>query len=365
MPTLGEDYDPSRNSLNFLRLVLAALVVFSHSLTLGGFGGEAIRNRTTLGTVAVYGFFGLSGYLIAGSAIRHGPGRFVWQRCLRILPAFWVCLIITAFGFGVIAWLHGHSSVAGYLNGPQSPATYVTHNFALRLNQQTIHGTLTNVPSLPVWNGSLWTLFYEFLCYLILGALAVLGLLRRRVAVLLITIALWVAEIVITSVPSLNAQVNLLNNLDLTRLLILVPTFLTGSLLYLYRDQLPDAGWIAAASTVLFLSGLFLPVGNNNPTFTLTSTDLTAIFAVYPLLWLAIHLPFHRIGATNDYSYGVYIYAFPVQQLLAMWGLAAWGYVPYTLSALAVTMALAVASWWLIERHALRLTHVPHFSRPI
>ena len=65
--------------------------------------------------------------------------------------------------------------------------------------------------------------------------------------------------------------------------------------------------------------------------FQQTSLDFTAVFLAYPLIWLGIHLPFTRVGAVNDYSYGIYIYAFPIQQLLVMWGINTWGYLPYTL----------------------------------
>jgi len=72
-------------------------------------------------------------------------------------------------------------------------------------------------------------------------------------------------------------------------------------------------------------------------------------------LWLGMHLPLHMVGARNDYSYGVYIYAFPVQQVLVVWGANRWGYWPYTLLAVASVLPFAVASWWIIEKHALRL----------
>jgi peptidoglycan/LPS O-acetylase OafA/YrhL len=173
--------------------------------------------------------------------------------------------------------------------------------------------------------------------------------------VVLLAVSVWVAEIVVTSVPGLNAHVNALNNPDLMRVLILVPIFLTGTLIYLYQETLPDSGWLAIGSGVLVVVGLALPLGNTLPGYTLTSMDLTAAFITYPLLWLGVHLPLQRVGATNDYSYGMYIYAFPIQQLLALWGIYRWGYVPYLLSAVVLTAAAAVASWWLIEKRALRL----------
>jgi peptidoglycan/LPS O-acetylase OafA/YrhL len=359
--TIGGSFLPRRNSLNFLRLVLAISVIFSHAITIGGFGSEVVFGKTTLGTVAVYGFFGLSGYLIAGSASRNHVGRYLWQRFLRIFPAFWVCLIVTAFFFGVIGWynmspvLAHHCGISCYVKEPGGPLGYVFHNLWLQINQATIARTLPSGYFRNVWNGSLWTLFFEFLCYLMLAILSLIGLLRHRLAVAALAGAVWLTEVIITSVPSLNQNFSPSHNWDIMKMLTFVPIFLVGSLLYLYRDKIPDSGLLAWGCTFLVLFGLVLPVGNSVPTFTFTSVDLTAVFLAYPLLWLGIHLPFHMVGARNDYSYGVYIYAFPVQQLLVIWGVSRWGYWPYTLLAVAVVVPFAVASWWAVEKHALRL----------
>jgi peptidoglycan/LPS O-acetylase OafA/YrhL len=359
--TIGGSFLPRRNSLNFLRLVLAVAVVFSHARTIGGFGSEVIFGKTTLGTMAVYGFFGLSGYLIAGSATRNHVGRYLRQRILRIFPAFWVCLIVTAFVFGAIVWYHANPAVANrcgiscYVREPGGPVGYVLHGLWLQVHQSTIAHTLPLGYFRPVWNGSLWTLYFEFLCYLMLAALSLIGLLRHRLAVAILAGSVWIAEIIITAIPSLNQSFSPADNWDLMKMLTFVPIFLGGSLLFLYRDKIPDSGLLAWGCALLVGLGLALPVGNSMPTFTLTSMDLTAVFLVYPLVWLGIHLPFHMIGAHNDYSYGVYIYAYPVQQLLVVWGVSRWGYWPYTLLAVALIFPIAMASWWGIEKHALKL----------
>jgi peptidoglycan/LPS O-acetylase OafA/YrhL len=199
-----------------------------------------------------------------------------------------------------------------------------------------------------------------------LAALSLIGLLRHRLVVACLAGAVWLTEIIITTVPSLNQSFSPSDNWDVMKMLTFVPIFLGGSLLYLYRDKIPDSGLLAWGCTFLVLLGLVLPVGNGVPAFTLTSMDLMAVFLAYPLLWLGIHLPFHQVGARNDYSYGVYIYAFPVQQLLFVWGVNRWGYWPYTLLAVAAVVPFAVASWWGIEKHALKLKTLswPFPTRP-
>ena len=80
--------DPRHNSVNFLRLVLAFIVVISHAIGLGNFHVQTGVNQSSFGQLAVYGFFGISGYLIAGSAMRNSAGRYLRQRFLRIFRGF-------------------------------------------------------------------------------------------------------------------------------------------------------------------------------------------------------------------------------------------------------------------------------------
>ena len=338
------------------------------------FGSESVLGKTTLGTVAVFGFFGISGYLIVGSAARNNVGRYLWLRFLRIFPAYWICLVVTACLFGTIAWFHfnpGLSKECGlhcYVNEPGGPVGYVTHNFWLQENQETIAKTVPGGFFGFGWYGPLWTLELEFLCYLLLAALSVFGLLRRRSLVALIAAAAWIGEIVIVSNRTLSVRFYPISGWDwiaffgfkveVQKILVLVLIFLSGSLLYLYREKIPDSGTLMLGASVFFLAGFVIPIGHESPDYYQTSLDLTVVFLVYPLIWLGIHLPFARVGAVNDYSYGIYIYAFPIQQLLVIWGVNKWGYWSYTAVTLAIVIPFAVASWWLIEKHALRLKNL-------
>jgi len=349
--SIGDAFAPRANSLNFLRLMMAVAVVFSHGIILGAFGSEYVLGHTTIGNVAVMGFFVISGFLIAGSAGRNGLGRYLWQRFLRIMPGFWVCLVVTAAVFGLVGWLvkgdprGPQCGLDCYVTGPAGAVDYVTHNFFLWMGQYQIAGGPRGVPYPLAWDGSLWTLYYEFLCYLALGALAFVGVLRHRTLLLVVATAVWLTEAAVA--------VRLVSpglNVDESSLLRLAPAFLVGAVVYVYRDRIPDSGWIALVCTAGFVSGLWWVAGGGS----INGATVLAPLLAYPMLWLGIHLPFRSIGSRNDYSYGVYIYAFPVQQLLAIWGLQRWGYVPFVLLTLVGTAPFAVASWWLVERQALR-----------
>jgi peptidoglycan/LPS O-acetylase OafA/YrhL len=358
--TLEQSFDPRRNSLNFLRLMLALTVVVTHALPLAAFAVIGGINGTGFGEIAVYGFFGLSGYLIAGSAGRTRSGRFLWHRFLRIFPAYWVCLIVTAFVFGPIAWVHNpptlHCDVACYFSATNnSPYGYIYRNLFLVVHQTSIAGTPRGSLEPLIWNGSLWSLSYEFLCYLLLMGLAMAHLLKHRFAILAMTGSLWLLVFVITLTPALNHKFNLFENYTEFDILKLTTTFFVGAVIYLFQDSLPDSGWLALVTASLFVGCLFWPTGGENPSFSFTASDLLIPLMAYPLLWLGIHLPFHRIGKENDYSYGVYIYGFPIAQLLVIFGVEKWGIGPYAALAILSTALLAILSWWVIEKRALRL----------
>jgi peptidoglycan/LPS O-acetylase OafA/YrhL len=350
--SLGEALDLRHNSLNFLRLVLAALVLASHAFGLGEYGNEGVFHETTLGTVAVYGFFGISGFLIARSAERNGTWRYLWQRFLRIFPAFWVCLVITAVFFGVFGWINqSHPFSSTYLHpaGGNGPIGYVWHNIYLKMNQPQIAGT--------GWNGSLWTLFYEFICYLLLAAMALLGMLRRRTWALAAAIALWGVDIYITLTPA-HLHFNVFQNWVAMNVIKFAVTFLVGAVIYLYRDRVPDSGWLALVCTAGFVASLWLPNAGALPAYAFTASELFVPLIAYPLLWLGAHLPLEQVGAENDYSYGVYIYAYPATVLLLIWHANSLPYPVFVLAVVGMTVPLAFISWHLVEKRALALKRV-------
>lgn len=340
--TLGTAFDPRANALNFLRLLLASAVIFGHAALLGGYV-LARPVMLAFSEVAVDGFFAVSGFLITRSWCTHPDWRrFLWHRSLRILPAFWVCLLATALVFAPISVMLQGYPLSSYWSASAGPWSYLWRNALLWIGQPAIAGTPNSVPFPGTWNGSLWSLYWEFLCYLGLGLLGAVGILaRRRWVVLGVTVALWALVAVKAVVPSIDADYFASFNGQVIPRLALM--FLVGSVLYLYADTVPVEGLFAAGSALLVVGALASG---------LDFRVLGALPLAYLLLWLGIRLPV-RLGSRHDISYGVYIYAFPVQQLLAIAGLAAIGWLGYALLALAMTIPLAWLSWAVIERPAL------------
>ncbi|MDQ1249065.1 MAG: hypothetical protein QG597_3439 [Actinomycetota bacterium] len=357
--SFGAAFDPRANSLNLLRLVFAFVVLLDHCSFLGGFGANDIGHASTPGTLAVYGFFAISGFLIARSAATSRPGRYLRKRFLRIFPAYWAVLVVTALMIAPIGYLRGvrpaGCGLDCYLAGPDGPVGYVLRNLSLWVVQQDISGTPTGVHLPEVWNGSLWTLAYEFGAYLVLLGLALAGALRRPPVVLALTTGLLVVLGVFTIVPTLNENVNAFTQPVFTPALVLLPLFLTGSCLWLYRERVPDSGWLAGGLFASAIIVMALPIGAQVPGYSFTTGGLAAPLLVYPVLWLGFHLPFVQVGRRHDLSYGVYLYAFPVQQALAMMGVPARGLLAYTVVTTAVVLVFAAGSWFLIERPAMQL----------
>jgi peptidoglycan/LPS O-acetylase OafA/YrhL len=333
------------NSIGFLRLIFAVAVLWAHGFQMGGYGFDPVIILThglfTAGTIAVGGFFVLSGFLIARSYEQlQNSGRFLWHRLLRIFPAFWTCLVVTAFVFGTTAYNYQHGGLTGYFHGPNGPWSYIFGNALLVITQTNIDDLLPNLPFVGHINASLWTLQWEFLCYLGIMALGIGGILRNRPAMVLLgTICL---ALLVGATMWLFPNVRIVES---AKIAILFVYFGLGASAYLYRLSVSIDLRLCIAAALVVVIVL--------PTF---AAGLIVPFAItYVTLYLAVCLPVRSIERFADLSYGTYIYGFPMEKLLAMYGAGAWGLPAYLLVSLAITSCLATLSWFLIERPALSL----------
>lgn len=335
--TLQEAFNPRRNSLNAIRLVLATLVIVSHSWPVGGYGRDPYIGDQSLGGWAVAGFFAISGYLIYGSRENsRSLWRFLKARFFRIYPAFIACLAGIAFIIAPLSLLIDDNSELK----PRSNLGYIYHNMFLIINQRGIGGTLRDVPHRDVWNSPLWTLGWEVICYIGIGVLVTL--LPRKVMK-------WVIPAILVICAVMTAYGVLTEwrwNSDEAKLFRLVGYFAAGSTIYLYRDKIPDNKWLAVSA----LGFVILTIMSG------TFQVLAPLPLAYLMMYAGIHLPFPEVGRKNDISYGMYIWAFPVQQLLAI--LLPNQIVPvwvFVIISVLLTIPLAWASWRLIEKPAIAL----------
>lgn len=341
MSALGARPYPYRaNSLNMFRLVLAALVLVAHSYYIVGAGEGPHLHGENLGGWAVAGFFVLSGFLITRSRLRTDAGAFLLHRVARIYPAFLVCLVVTAFVFAPIAALVEHGTVRGFLSTDVTPLQYIWANITLYIDSYTIGTTLQSVPYPGAWNGSLWTLFYEFCCYMIVWVLGALALFRRNGvmagAAFVLSLLVWIG-----------APLAETAGLDPSFLLLakLAPFFLGGAFVYFVVERSGISAVVAVAALVV--AGVLIV------TVPRWGGQAAAPFLAYGLLWLSTVIPQPGWIARNDVSYGFYIYAWPVQQLVVLLGGAALGLPLYMIVAALGTFALAWLSWVVVERRAM------------
>lgn len=341
----GTPYPYRTNSLNLFRLILAATVLFAHSYyTTGNGEGPHIRGEN-LGGWAVAGFFVISGFLITRSRMRTKAGEYLLHRVVRIFPAFIVCLLVTAFVLGPIAMLMQFGTLSGYFTTPVTPLQFVWSNIGLYMHDYTIGETLSDVPYRGAWNGSLWTLYYEFVCYVLIWVLGALSWFRRNA---LLAVLAFLAATTAYALSPLMTRLGM--DTSFLLLLKLAPFFLGGACVYFLIERFGVNRWLAVMALIVSL-GLILIV----PVW---GGQLSAPFLAYGLLWLATLIPQPAWVARNDVSYGFYIYAWPVQQLLALAGLGIGGgpvgLIAYNLVVALITFALAYLSWVLVERPAMR-----------
>lgn len=352
---VAQAFDPRANSLDFLRWLMAFLVIFSHAGPIAGFyGGEdlgvQISREQSLGGVAVAGFFFFSGFLITKSRMgRSTMWRYLWRRCLRIFPAFWASLILTVLVFAPIAWRTVHGTFDGYWSAVvESPKTYFFDNMFLFLNQRNIGGLGETVPYFQIhgardWNGSAWTLSYEFLCYIVVGLLGLFGALAsKRFAT-----AFAVIVIGLNALQWLGAG----NIAGLNRvfadpfILMFFAPYAFGMLFALHGDKIPIDD--RAAFGMLGL-GLF--------TYAFGGWNVVGQYGfLYFLMWCGVRLPLTRWARFGDFSYGIYIYAWPLMTLATYFGLQKLGWIVYHGTIVVVVHILAILSWHLIEKPAMSL----------
>ncbi|MFE1647064.1 acyltransferase family protein [Microbacterium sp. P01] len=336
--SLEDVFDPRLNALNAVRLLLAAGVLLRHSFTMLGTSTGIVPLETIMRSAFVDGFFAISGYLIVSSWIRRPDWRaYARARCLRILPAFWVCLGVTALILSPL-----HALITGHPMSPQFWADslgYIWRNWFLWIFQEGIDGTPTGAAPAEsgVWNGSLWTLAWEFICYIAVLALGLIGLLNRRAVVASLFV---ISLLTLVVVKPLFPELYLLHHAARFGTM-----FLAGAVLYVFRTKLPASPWLVLLSACLVVLSGWLP-------------DYRLVAAL-PLAYLCIvggaliKVPALRLR--NDISYGTYIYGYPAQQMLIGLGLAGAGVAGFFLMSVAAVIPLAVASWFLIERPAQKL----------
>lgn len=329
---MAEDSTDVHRSNNFdtLRILAAFSVMISHSFTVEGNPAEPLFTATdgqlSIGDLAVLIFFAISGFLIAKSYDRsHIAFDFVLARCLRILPALVAVLFISAF---VIAPFLTTLRVSEYFSNKHIYG-YVIGN-ALMWFHPSLPGVFENLPYPSAVNGSLWTLRPEIECYI---AVLFLGLTKQLRGWLTFVLALAFAALAFQKTVS---RVGLYD---------MFGCFAAGATIYLWHVT-PD--WRAAiACGCVFVAAI--PMKHLAGVAGFTLSYVVIFLALSP----AIRLP--QLAARGDISYGLYIWAFFIQQLVATTLMPNGRWWINLLISAPITIAVAYMSWLAIEKPSLSL----------
>lgn len=335
--TLADGLRAGRDNYLLLRHVAAALLIYSHSYALAGVaGGSDVIARLLPGfyggKVAVLMFFAISGFLVTNSYLRRPQLlRFVAARVLRIYPAYVVCLIVTVLLVGLF---FTSLSLPSYFTDPGT-WRYLLHNLGLSGLQYMLPGAFEGGRAYPgVVNGSLWSLALEARLYLYLVVLALLQVFRWRwfgaaLAAVFVVANLWLWP-------------ELAPDSEGKRALTVV--FAAAAAAACVAEYVP------VSTRLLALLGLATWLLRDHA----SAYGLTIAGIAYFTCWFAYRVPVLPLRFPGDYSYGLFLYGFPVQQALAALypSLS-----PDQLTALALPVAslFAIASWHGIERLALSL----------
>ncbi len=319
---------------DYLRLGLSLAVVFWHSFFLL-YGLSAMNSPArTLVVLILPMFFALSGFLVSGSLSRISTiAEFLTLRAVRILPALAVEVTLSAIIIGAVFTT---LPLGQYYTSGGFGAYFL--NILGDIHFQLPGVFKTNPTGLV--NSSLWTIPYELECYLALTLLWLVGAIRRRTLLVALVIVFQLA------VPLRDVMSG--NYLHLDESLpgrVLVLGFLFGVILFQFRERVILSRWLFLAAAVA--------------TVVLLHWTVTSYFVALPAAYMTAY-----VGLTNppkipvimdgDYSYGIYLYAAPIQQaVIALFPAhRVWWFV-FAVAILPVAL-FAAFSWHLIEEPILK-----------
>lgn len=326
------------NNFDFLRFFAAALIILTHSYALshGDHSKEILHILTNgledFGTVALKAFFIISGFLITQSYERTNDILiFFKSRALRIFPGLIFVVFMTTFILGPLVTKH---SAADYFSDFLT-YKYLLSVFLIKI-QVHLPGVFENNIYKGVVNGSLWTLLYEFGCYIVVGLLGITEMLKKRVV-----LAVFITSFFLHFLD--------IDSFTLYHSLYFLTYFMSGAVLYMYREYIYISSKFAVVCVILLCISSVL--GALKVTMPMLGTYIIIYLAYNPKIKL------NSFASKGDFSYGLYIFGFPIQQLIVQrFGGSMNSYLNFVIS-FPLVLACAFISWHLIEKECLKLKH--------
>ncbi len=339
----SETLDIRNNNFNFIRLLLAILVIFSHSFELiNGQVNEEILikifHTISFGQLAVDGFFTLSGYLIVQSWYLN-PNTYIFlkSRILRIYPGFIIATLICIFIVGPI----GSDDTAKYF---LSVNWLVILKNILFLHKPDFYPVFSGWPD-PELNRSMWTIAYEFKCYLLVLMLGIAGVIHNKRYWLIISLCinfLFLYSQIKNNINFFDYNFQIKN--DFIRL---ASFFFTGGCYYLFKEQIKITRSVYFCLSIIVVIGLFSNLFSEN-ILVLAGSSMLFLLANSTISWLSF---FQKLP---DVSYGVYLYGWPVQKLLIFYinEISPW---EVLIIGTLLSILLGWFSWVVVEKPCIKL----------
>jgi peptidoglycan/LPS O-acetylase OafA/YrhL len=330
------------NNINFLRLLLAYVVVIFHSQTLSG--SQYPLEKLFDGHIAVCGFFIISGFLIIRSCWSSNSLQdYFIKRCRRLLPAYFFVIVICMIGLSLFSNL----SKVEYFKSPQLIKYFIANIFFMNFLQPSLPGIFLGNGSQAV-NGSLWTIKIEIGFYIIVPILSyILNKLKtkKRINFFLAFLYLFGNQYNFICLYISQKMGNRLIEELAHQLPGFIQFFAVGifcavnyDFVHKYDKYLIIPGIIILAIYYIFGNEYLLPIG------------LGII-----IMFIGFH--FHKlnnIGKNGDYSYGVYIFHFPIIQILVSSGYFKINKNITLLIVIGTVFSVAYISWNILEKKILK-----------
>lgn len=351
------------HSFDLLRILAACVVVFSHSFLIAeGVEANEPSQRLVgeiLGVYGVFVFFMLSGFMVSESAARTGDlVQYTLKRAARILPLFVVCnVVVVAFvcplfaNEGALAFLSQRSTWS------ELAKVLTFRSAGLYLPDVTFYAAMEGNPYLQhTVNGVLWTIRLEIACYVFVALLWALRVLDRGGAV-----------IAVMAIPVLLFLTTHTDSGFVHGLAFCAPSFAAGMVMRAFaKRHRPSLGVTFGSFAVLVVIAFGWRYLDGAPPWDRAGTILFPLLMICPLLYLGLlEWPWlKQVRAFGDPSYGVYLWGWPIQQVLRSLTGAGWS--GYAFAALCVPIALAIgyASWHLLERPVLNFARKQRRGAP-
>ncbi|OAT18027.1 acetyltransferase [Buttiauxella gaviniae ATCC 51604] len=325
------------NNLDLIRIIAACLVIYGHAYFISPQAGADDFVRSLIGfdysgSMAVKVFFFISGLVVTNSYFRKKDIHdFIISRFFRIWPAL-ITIIVISYLYALIATTFSASEFMASSN----PLDYLVGSFFLKFTW-SFPGVFSNNPS-STFNGSLWSITYEVGCYIILMSIASLFKFNK------LAISIICAMVIIDSVYQPLGVFR--ESIGRVEVKYLPACFAIGVISSIYQDKIQVN--IKNLSTIILVTMIL-----NAQLSSLYELSFY-IAIMYSILFICSRKCFIKIKPKYDISYGIYLYGFPIQQIIHN-NFKDYGISTNQLLSITISICAGLFSWILIEKRFMNI----------